>query len=109
MISRYLNHFRQSPGSVVFEPAVDANLTKIDAELTARKLALSVTRTRMVDLASFGVNFSQALPLMRMAPSSLRKAASSAFAAFAAARRQKRYMPEQSSFIYHQLLSSFWS
>ena len=25
------------------------------------------------------------------------------FAAFAAARRQKRYMPEQSSFIYHQL------
>ena len=36
MISRYLNHFRQSPGSVVFEPAVDANLTKIDAELTTR-------------------------------------------------------------------------
>lgn len=39
MISRYLNHFRQLPGSVVFEPAVDANLTKIDAELTARNFS----------------------------------------------------------------------
>ena len=39
MISRYLNHFRQSPGSVVFEPAVDANLTRIDAELTSRNFS----------------------------------------------------------------------
>ena len=37
MISRYLNHFRQSPGSVVFEPAVDANLTRIDAAHTSTK------------------------------------------------------------------------
>ena len=39
MISRYLNHFRQSPGSVIFEPAVDANLTRIDAELTSRNFS----------------------------------------------------------------------
>ncbi len=41
----------------------------------------------MVDLASSGVNLSQALPLIRMAPSSLRKAASSAFCGVC--RRQK--------------------
>ncbi len=39
MISRYLNHFRQAPGNVFFEPAVERNLNKINIELTNRNFA----------------------------------------------------------------------
>ncbi len=39
MIEHYLKYFQRLPGSVVFEPALEANLVKIDNELTERKFS----------------------------------------------------------------------
>lgn len=39
MINDYITHFRSLPGCITFEPAIEANLIKVEAELNSRSFA----------------------------------------------------------------------